>query len=282
MSMPSVNRSLSAPSALHSPAQTPDTRSRSPTGHRDDSPIRSRSPSDAQAGPRSSASTDALRTMLSPPSSSAAAPPLTAVPMKSAANFEGGVRIVQFARARGEAAQLGRAHSDSKLGAALSNAEAIKLGAALGNAQSRKDAVILTENQGIWSLRDPSGKESVPHGEYNYVRMMDGQTRIGHQVDGSNAHGQVAGQAMDIAYAGTVKFNQGKLEYFSNVSGTYQPPADLSHQAGFGKDAKFMNHKEYGAMKDAQLAARKDAVADLAQSMQTLQVTSGKDSPPKT
>ncbi|WP_139207428.1 hypothetical protein [Phytopseudomonas flavescens] len=70
-------------------------------------------------------------------------------------------------------------------------------------------------------------------GAFIFVRLLDGTLRVGNAVNGQNAHFQLAGRALQVMYAGRVEFAAGKVIRYDNQSGTYVPPGELSHQAGF-------------------------------------------------
>ncbi|MFD1623140.1 hypothetical protein [Azospirillum griseum] len=70
-----------------------------------------------------------------------------------------------------------------------------------------------------------------PNGTYNFVRVQ-GDTRNDQRtyVSARSGHaGLAAGRP--VLYAGTIRFDSGKLDWWSNYSGTYQPMADFRQQA---------------------------------------------------
>lgn len=70
-----------------------------------------------------------------------------------------------------------------------------------------------------------------PNGTYNFVRVQ-GQTRNDAHtfVSSRSGHaGLAAGKP--VLYAGTVRFDSGRIDWWSNYSGTYQPIAALRQQA---------------------------------------------------
>lgn len=76
-------------------------------------------------------------------------------------------------------------------------------------------------------------------GRFIYVTMLDGQIRLGNAINGQNAHTQLSGNAKDVRYAGTVTFSDGRIQSYTNESGTYVPPAALRYQAGLNQGAGF-------------------------------------------
>lgn len=75
-----------------------------------------------------------------------------------------------------------------------------------------------------------------PNGTYNFVRVQ-GDTRNDQRtyVSSRSGHaGLAAGRP--VLYAGTIRFDGGKLDWWSNYSGTYQPMAAFRQQAQLPED----------------------------------------------
>jgi hypothetical protein len=66
----------------------------------------------------------------------------------------------------------------------------------------------------------------VPNQQYNFVRTGDGATLLHSRY----RHPSIA-EGRHVLYAGEAFFNNGKLEWWSNGSGHYQPDADDAAQA---------------------------------------------------
>jgi hypothetical protein len=66
----------------------------------------------------------------------------------------------------------------------------------------------------------------VPNQQYNFVRTVEGQMLLHNRY----RHPSIA-EGRQVLYAGEVFFNNGKLEWWSNGSGHYQPDADDAAQA---------------------------------------------------
>jgi hypothetical protein len=80
-----------------------------------------------------------------------------------------------------------------------------------------------------------------PNGVYNFVRVQEG-TRRGDGpllVSPRMPHAHIAG-GRPVIYAGTARLDAGKLDWWSNFSGTYQPIAEFRSQARLPND-KFVN-----------------------------------------
>ena len=77
---------------------------------------------------------------------------------------------------------------------------------------------------------------SPPSGTFNFVRVH-GETPKARPlfVSSGMPHAQIAG-GRPVIYAGTVRFEQGKMAWWSNYSGTYQPIAAFRSQAGLPED----------------------------------------------
>jgi hypothetical protein len=72
---------------------------------------------------------------------------------------------------------------------------------------------------------------NVPNMKYNFVRTREGQTLLHNRY----RHPSLA-EGQQVLYAGEVFFNNGKLEWWSNGSGHYQPDADGAEQANLPMD----------------------------------------------
>jgi hypothetical protein len=73
---------------------------------------------------------------------------------------------------------------------------------------------------------------NVPNQQYNFVRTREGQTLLHSRY----RHPSIA-EGQQVLYAGEAFFNNGKLEWWSNGSGHYQPDADGAEQAGLPLDS---------------------------------------------
>jgi hypothetical protein len=66
----------------------------------------------------------------------------------------------------------------------------------------------------------------VPNQLYNFVRTSEGQTLLHNRY----RHPSIA-EGRQVLYAGEAYFNNGKLEWWSNGSGHYQPDSEDAQQA---------------------------------------------------
>jgi hypothetical protein len=71
----------------------------------------------------------------------------------------------------------------------------------------------------------------VPNQLYNFVRTSEGQTLLHNRY----RHPSIA-EGRQVLYAGEAYFNNGKLEWWSNGSGHYQPDSDDAQQAALPMD----------------------------------------------
>jgi hypothetical protein len=72
---------------------------------------------------------------------------------------------------------------------------------------------------------------NVPNMKYNFVRTREGHTLLHNRY----RHPSLA-EGQQVLYAGEAFFNNGKLEWWSNGSGHYQPDADGAEQANLPMD----------------------------------------------
>lgn len=72
---------------------------------------------------------------------------------------------------------------------------------------------------------------NVPNQQYNFVRTREGEMLLHNRY----RHPSIA-EGKQVLYAGEVSFNNGRLSWWSNGSGHYQPSADDAQQAGLPMD----------------------------------------------
>src|SRR5579859_922097 len=91
---------------------------------------------------------------------------------------------------------------------------------------------LLSQPDGSYRVRSSErGTLAPPNGVYNFVRVQ-GATRneANLYVSPRMPHAHLAG-GRAVLYAGTAKLDSGKLDWWSNYSGTYQPVAEFRGQA---------------------------------------------------
>lgn len=72
---------------------------------------------------------------------------------------------------------------------------------------------------------------NVPNQQYNFVRTREGEMLLHNRY----RHPSIA-EGKQVLYAGEIFFNNGKLQWWSNGSGHYQPGADDAEQANLPMD----------------------------------------------
>lgn len=72
---------------------------------------------------------------------------------------------------------------------------------------------------------------NVPNQQYNFVRTREGEMLLHNRY----RHPSIA-EGKQVLYAGEIFFNNGKLQWWSNGSGHYQPSADDATQANLPMD----------------------------------------------
>ena len=75
-----------------------------------------------------------------------------------------------------------------------------------------------------------------PDGTYNFVRVNGGKPNDAHTLVSPRSNHAGLADGRPVLYAGTVRFEGGKLDWWSNYSGTYQPAAAFRQQAGLPDD----------------------------------------------
>jgi hypothetical protein len=79
---------------------------------------------------------------------------------------------------------------------------------------------------------------NVPNQQYNFVRTREGEMLL----HGRYRHPSIA-EGKQVLYAGEVFFNNGRLEWWSNGSGHYQPAAEDAEQASLPMD-RFYSYQQ--------------------------------------
>jgi hypothetical protein len=79
--------------------------------------------------------------------------------------------------------------------------------------------------------RQHSHGVNVPNQQYNFVRTRDGEMLLHSRY----RHPSIA-EGKQVLYAGEIFFNNGKLQWWSNGSGHYQPYAEDAGQANLPMD----------------------------------------------
>lgn len=83
-----------------------------------------------------------------------------------------------------------------------------------------------------YRLRKTEGHGAyVPNQQYNFVRTVEGQMLLHNRY----RHPSIA-EGRQVLYAGEVSFNNGRLEWWSNGSGHYQPDSGDAAQASLPMD----------------------------------------------
>jgi hypothetical protein len=75
---------------------------------------------------------------------------------------------------------------------------------------------------------------NVPNQQYNFVRTGEGEMLLHSRY----RHPSIA-EGKQVLYAGEIFFNNGKLQWWSNGSGHYQPDLDSAEQANLPMDSFF-------------------------------------------
>lgn len=85
-------------------------------------------------------------------------------------------------------------------------------------------------------LRRRAGIGTLPDGAYNFVRVQGSvPNRSRFIVSAGLAHADLA-DGRPVVYAGTVRFEQGRVAWWSNYSGTYQPIVAFRERARLPED----------------------------------------------
>jgi hypothetical protein len=96
---------------------------------------------------------------------------------------------------------------------------------------------LVSQPDGTFRVRDPErGTLAQPNGVYNFVRVRGARRDDASlYVSPRMPHAHLAA-GRPVLYAGTARLESGKLDWWSNFSGTYQPIAEFRSQASLPVD----------------------------------------------
>lgn len=98
---------------------------------------------------------------------------------------------------------------------------------------------LVQDSSGRYWLEGPTGNRITPSGSYDFVTLPDGTVRVARPNTNQDysTHLGLSGGG-EVSYAGSIRFgnnagpSRGTITNWSNNSGHYTPPADLSGNAG--------------------------------------------------
>ncbi|MGQ3049634.1 MAG: hypothetical protein ACT6Q8_23530 [Niveispirillum sp.] len=111
--------------------------------------------------------------------------------------------------------------------------EALRPGPSGGQQTATAGDPLVRATADMFQVRDSGRGVMVrPNGTYNFVRVTgETQAKAETLVSSKAGHAAIAA-GRPVLYAGTARFDNGALEWWSNYSGTYQPMAAFKGQAG--------------------------------------------------
>lgn len=111
--------------------------------------------------------------------------------------------------------------------------EALRPGPSGGQQTATAGDPLVRATADMFQVRDSGRGVMVrPNGTYNFVRVTgETQAKAETLVSSKVGHAAIAA-GRPVLYAGTARFDNGALEWWSNYSGTYQPMAAFKGQAG--------------------------------------------------
>lgn len=115
----------------------------------------------------------------------------------------------------------------------LKTFEALRPGPSGGQQTATAGDALVRATADMFQVRDSGRGVMVrPNGTYNFVRVTgETQAKAETLVSSKAGHAAIAA-GRPVLYAGTARFDNGSLEWWSNYSGTYQPMAAFKGQAG--------------------------------------------------
>jgi hypothetical protein len=101
------------------------------------------------------------------------------------------------------------------------------------------DELVRVQGESFLLKTAARGLHVMPDGLYNFVRTVGDRPSDRHTlVSPRSSHAGLA-NGRPVLFAGTIRFDSGRLEWWSNYSGTYQPVAAFRQQAGL-PDERFV------------------------------------------
>lgn len=103
--------------------------------------------------------------------------------------------------------------------------------------RTRPGNELLPAHDGQFHMRTPDrGLRVKPNGTYNFVRVHGETRNQAHTYVSSDASHAKLAEGRAVLYAGTIRFDNGSVDWWSNYSGTYQPIAAFRQQAQLPDD----------------------------------------------
>lgn len=103
--------------------------------------------------------------------------------------------------------------------------------------RTRPGNELLPAHDGQFHMRTPDrGLRVKPNGTYNFVRVHGATRNQAHTIVSSDASHARLAEGRAVLYAGTIRFDNGSIDWWSNYSGTYQPIAAFRQQAQLPDD----------------------------------------------
>jgi hypothetical protein len=103
--------------------------------------------------------------------------------------------------------------------------------------RTRPGNELLPAHDGQFHMRTADrGLRVKPNGTYNFVRVHGETRNQAHTFVSSEASHARLAEGRGVLYAGTIRFDNGSIDWWSNYSGTYQPIAAFRQQAQLPDD----------------------------------------------
>lgn len=103
--------------------------------------------------------------------------------------------------------------------------------------RTRPGNELLPAHDGQFHMRTADrGLRVKPNGTYNFVRVHGETRNQAHTYVSSEASHARLAEGRGVLYAGTIRFDNGSIDWWSNYSGTYQPIAAFRQQAQLPDD----------------------------------------------
>jgi len=124
-------------------------------------------------------------------------------------------------------------------GAIVQQKKIANMGSRVATCQAPRLVLHGQSDETYWLREEVTHVPVRPNGLYNFVKVETSGPIHLSKIDGHPA----LAEGQPVEYAGEVTFDDGRIRFWSNASGNYQPRVDLHDQAGLPEE-KFLSHDD--------------------------------------
>ncbi len=124
-------------------------------------------------------------------------------------------------------------------GGTIQQKKIANMGSRVAKRQTPRLVLHAQSDETFWLREEGTHVPIRPNGLYNFVKVEPKGPIHLSKVDGHPA----LADGQSVEYAGEMTFDDGRMRFWSNASGNYQPRVDLHDQAGLPDD-KFLSYED--------------------------------------